>query len=384
MKNEFYYQAGSLLAAAVSTYTGRSRTVTQTKTKTQEKQKMYGAPFMTRRSRWGRYKKVTTRSVNRKVEADEEDLILRWQAVSRFGFGPGYQAICTANLGDVAQPLHIFDLTQFEHNGGMGNPLFGGMHIMNSQAIGGYNTFFPTTRCQDQAGDPQVGPAYLSFPELGNIPAGSPSIENATLKWVDLRMNLYGSYQVPIKYKISIVQFHDEISVPGISNNAPRAISQFESMYKSFKYSNLLTNVAQQGKGYKTIKSWNYTIQPLPKSDAEAITDENAWTVMPSPNIAEVKAFIKLDRYCDYGWHDDPVPAFLIADKPSTDTFQVTNAEIRGSVYPVKRLFLIIQAFSAAETTRDIYVMGPSGPDTKWAGSYDIILRRKFKVPPQI
>jgi len=384
MKNEFYYQAGSLIAAAVSTYTGRSRTVTQTKTKTQEKQKMYGAPFMTRRSRWGRYKKVTTRSVNRKVEANEEDLILRWQAVSRFGFGPGYQAICTSNLSNILQPLHIFDLTQFEHNGNAGNPLFGGMYNMATQLTSGDNIFYPINRCQDVAGDPQVGPAYMSFPEMGNLPPGAPKVENATLKWVDLRMNLYGSYQVPIKFKISIVQWHDEISVPGFSNNAPRAISQFETMYKPYKYSNLLTNVAQQGKSYKTIKSWNYTIQPLAKSDAEAITDENAFLVMPSPHVAEVKAFIKLDRYCDYAWHDDPIPSFLTADKPTTDTFQVAEHEIRGSVYPAKRLFLIIQAFSSAETTRNITVDGPSGADTKWAGSYDIILRRKFKVPPQI
>lgn len=380
MKNEFYYQAGSLIAAAVSTYTGRSRTVTRTKTKSQENSKMYGAPFMTRRSRWGRYKKVTTRSVNRKVEANEEDLILRWQAVSRFGFGPGYQSICTANLGTIIQPLHIFDLTQFEHNGPVGNPLFGGMYTMGT-LLTGDNQFDAITRAQDVAGDPQVGPAYLSFPELGNIPAGSPRVENATLKWVDLRMNLYGSYQVPVKFKVSIIQFHDELSVPGIQNNAPRAISQFESMYKSYKYSNLLTNVAQQGKSFKTIKSWNYTIQPLAKSDAAEIGDE---LTLPSPNMAEVKAFIKLDRYCDYGWHDDPVPSFLTADKPSTDAFQTVDSEIRGSVYPAKRLYLIIQAFSAAETGRNILALGPSAADTKWSGSYDIVLRRKFKIPPQI
>jgi len=381
MKNEFYYQAGSLIAAAVSSYTGRSRTVTQTKTKTQKNPTMYGAPFMTRRSRWGRYKKLTTRSVNRKVEANEEDLILRWQAVSRFGFGPGYQSIMTCNIGDILQPLHIFDLTQFEHNGVIGNKLFGGMHNMSTQFGTGHNLFYPIARAQDVAGDPQIGPFYTSFPELGNIPAGSPPVENATLKWVDLRMNLYGSYQVPIKFKVSIVQFHDEQSVPGFGDTTPRAMSQFESMYKSFKYSNLLTNVVQQGKSFRIIKSWNYTIQPLPKSDAAEILDEN---VLPSPNMAEVKAFIKLDRYCDYAWHDDPVPVHLTADKPSTDQFQVVDSEIRGSVYPVKRLFLIIQAFSAAETGRNQLQVGPSGLDTKWGGSYDIILRRKFKIPPQV
>jgi len=342
---------------------------------------MYGAPFMTRRSRWGRYKKVTTRSVNRKVEANEEDLILRWQAVSRFGFGPGHQQISTAALGDVVQPLHIFDLTQLEFNGSLGNPLLGGMYSLASQAVTGHNLYYPINRCQDVAGDPQLGPIFTSFPELGNIPVGAPRTQNATLKWVDLRMNLYGSYQVPIKYKISIVQFHDEVSVPGVTGTAPRAISQMETMYKPFKYSNLLTNVAQQGKSYRTIKSWNYTIQPLSKSDAADVDDPEA---LPAPNIAEVKAFIKLDRYCDYAWHDDPVPSFLLADKPSTDTFQTTDAQIYGSVYPVKRLFLIIQAFSAAETGRNILVLAPSVPDTKWSGSYDIILRRKFKIPPQI
>jgi len=341
---------------------------------------MLGSTLYARsRSKWGRNKKKSLAKIYRKVEANEESVIYRWQQVSRFGLGCGAQGLYTwQDATNQKQSINIFDLTSYDGNATTQDPLFGGMYNVNNTLATGHLIFSGPMPHQDAAGSP------VAFGVGGShVEEGEPvfQIDNGTLKWVDLKMNIYGSFSVPVKWRISLVRFHDEVSVPGLSPTANRAISQFESMHRPLKYSNLLTNLASQAKSYRVVKSWNYTIQPLNKTEVWNVNLEGG-NEIPSPHFIELKHFIKLDQYCDYSWKDDPTLINVVGDVPSTDTFQTAPANKHSSVYPTNRLFLIIQCSSPQVDT----VTNPdSAPMTmalqNWAGSYDICLRRKFKVP---
>lgn len=331
------------------------------------------------RGSYGRYKRKSLGRLYRKVQNNEEKVIYRWQNVSRFGLGFGAQGLYTwEDAALQVQPLHMFDVTYIPNNTSSKDPLYGGMHSVNMSKITAALSYSGPLIHQDQNGDPI---AVLTGTDV--LESGVPATDNdfATLKWIDLKMNLYGSFSVPVKYRISLIRFTDEISVPGASNSAARAISQYESMVKPFKYSNLLTNTSNQSRAYSTIKEWNYTIQPLNKTEVWNMNMTGGEEVL-SPHFIEFKEFIKLDRAMNYAWHDDPTVATAVTDKPSTDQFQVTNADVHSSPYPTSRIFLAIQCTSPkVDTTTNPLTAASTSTQWQWAGSYDICMRRCFYIP---
>lgn len=356
--------------------TGGSQTVTIRKRKNEDA--MIGAAQFTRSKRkYGRYKRKNVSTLNRRIHQDEEKLIVRWQNVSRFGISGGKQGIYSfADANYTCYPLHIFDLTQLPGNPKQGYDL--GDHRMYNVGFknaDGEIGYFELSR-QDQNGDTAI-PAS-GFVERGVTPS---NVDHANLKWVDLKMNLYGSYGRPVKFKVALIQWHDEVANPGAGKTNLRLKQSYEELLRPYRYSNLLTNTGELKKSYRIIKQWNYCVEPLNKTEQwnvnTEIGDENA-----SPHFVELKAFLKMDRDCNYAWHDDLTTSEIVTDKPITNQFQVTAGAVHDTVYPTKRVFLCIMASSPDVSATPMNTSTqPDATIVRYYGSYDIVLRRCFYYP---
>lgn len=352
----------------------RGRTVTLPRRKKKQQYGSMTAPYRRVSRRAGRYKKKTAKAAHRRLDKDQVDNILRWQNVSRFGVGPGIQGLYTykgpAPAELVIQPMHVMDLTALRSNPAVG-PLGRGMYAVETDNTGALT--YTLLKSQDSMGTTlAVG---QEIQEYGPV----LSTDYARLKWCDIRMNLYGAYYVPVKYKISIIKIHDEKAVFGTNAPQDREKVMVDSMLKTMKYSNLLCNSGYQKKSYRVIKQFNYTIEPLMKSDAEVVNEGDQFI---APNMTEFKFFYKMDRDCIYNWHDSASLSNLRDDTANVNTMQTTFADCHDTVYPASRVYLVVQASSTyQDTSNNPETQLMTVPVAKWAGSYDIVVRRKFQIP---
>lgn len=352
-----------------------SRTVVLRKRKRKSRNNNMVTQFTHVRRKFGRYKKRTVKSAHRRLDDLHEVSITRWQNVSRFGTGGGNQGIWS--YGNASTPtsqhlnLHVMDLTTWGGNPLTG-PLTDGMYVATVTNATGDITY-TKLRSQNEAGVLGAGSFIM---EYGNDYA---TVQDARLKWVDLKMNLYGSYSIPIKWKISLIRVHDELATFGHLSSSEHQKEMIDSMIRSYKYSNILTNTGYQKKMYTVIKEYNYVVEPLQYTDQSVVTGD---PIVISPHFIEFKDFIKLDKDMNYAWHDSTTADDLTKDDPVVNTMQRNASDLHNTVYPTNRIYLVIQASSCFLNKGD----GSLDPTTqiitkdmlKWAPSYDICLRRKI------
>lgn len=371
-----YYPALQLAAGIYSAYRGyTSRTTTTTRQKRKRNNNFTMNTTRLRQSRrtGGRYKRRTAALANRRLDRDEEHVILRWQNVSRFGYGPGAQGIWTHDAsGNIqVQPMHVFDLTSFHPGNPLTGPITDGMYSVGINTLTGDLTY-TLQRSQDNTGTTNTPGS--NFYEYGSV----NYMEQGKLRWMDLKMNLYGSYYAPVKWRISLVRVHDEKAIFGSLTTEDRQKLMIDSFLKPFKYSNLLTNTGYQKLSYKVLKQFNYVIEPFDRGDVPG-TDETSYL---QPNVVEFKYFHKFDKFLRYNWHDTATAANLTADTPNTNIMQsVSYSNLHDTVYPSQRVFLVIQATCPDKSLIDPDTSEPTRSTTNLKASYDIVLRRKFETP---
>lgn len=322
----------------------------------------------------GRYKRLTAKNAHRRLDKEGTTQIQRWFNVSRFGVGPGAQGLYTyKDATHVYQPMHIMDLTAYPNNPSIG-AVAKGMYCVRNEISSG-NPTYTLLQSMNDAGSLGAG-AWVN--EYGAV-AGGAVVDQARLKWCDIRLNLYGSYEIPIKYKIMIVGIHDEKSVPGITGNTDREANLIDHLLKPMKYSNLLCNTGYTSKSFHVIKQFNYTINPLDHYDSSTVVSGDTYR---APNMMEFKFFYKMDRDCDYIWHDTTSIANATADTANVNTMQTVMADAHDVVYPSKRIFLIVMASSTYQdtTSSPVSVAQPPYAQTKYVGSYDVNIRRKWQL----
>lgn len=328
------------------------------------------------RRRFGRFRRKTAKDAHKRIDMHTDDIIIRWQNVSRFGVGPGAQGIWSFNDGtSTILPIHVFDLTAYPENDTIG-PVSQGMYSVFANNTNG-DLGWTRLGSQNYDGNPWASGEFI---EYGLAPS---AVEEGRLRWVDLKMNLYGSYGVPIKWKISLIRVHDEAAVFGAYNtgDGSRQKMMLDALTRPMRYSNILTNTGYQKKGYTVLKQYNYVVNPLDKTDMTVVNTEGEQYL--SPKFIEFKDFIKMDKDVCYNWHDATTASDLTADKPATNAMDNTPSELHTNVYPSNRIFLIVQATSSfIDTTTNPDSQSPSVALTNWVPTYDICLRRKFTVTP--
>lgn len=364
------------IAAGVSNYRGAKKTQPINKSK-RKYNTMDGTSYSRSRRKVGRYKRRTLAAAHRRLEASSNEVISRWQFVSRFGVGPGAQGIYKFGTGTDArvQPLHIFDLTNYmasDPTNNSGYTLTNGMYAVTTDNTSGDIAF---RKLRSNTFDGLVASPGACFDEYGYAYMSS----SVNLKWIDLKMNLYGSYFCPVKWSIKVLRVHDETAQFGAAGSNARLKQMVDALVKPMNYSNILTDSGYQKKSYVVLRQFDYVIEPISKIDASTIATGDLAPEI-APNFKEVKIFMKVDDWKKYDWHDTTSADDLNADRPMTNTMQNTVASLHNTVYPTSRLILAITCSSPyMETTTDPVTTNLNVKDlARWAASYDIVLRRKF------
>lgn len=368
-------QVAAGVAAGVSNYRNQSKQVAIIRKRQQDN--MIGGSYSRSRRTVGRYKKKTIKAAHRRLEASSGHMINRWVFTSRFGVGPGAQGIYKFGSGTNArvQPLHIFDLTNYMPSDPTNNSsyaLTNGMYAVTTDNTSG-DIAYRKLRSNTISGVTGVpGDCFWEY--------GYPYVAgNVNLKWVDLKMNLYGSYFCPVKWSIKVIRIHDEVACFGAAGNNTRLKQLVDTLVKPMNYSNILTDTGYQKKSYTVLRQFDYVIEPMSKIDASTIATGDLAPEI-APNFKEVKIFMKVDEWRALDWHDTISTDDLNADRPTTNTMQTQIAELHNTPYPTSRLFLCITCSSPyMETTTDPVSTDLNVKDlARWAASYDICLRRKF------
>lgn len=360
------FQGGAAALGAAYNYIS-SRTATSSLKRSRRVVRNMNEHFTQARGRYGRKRRLTTRALQKSVTMK---LIERWQNVSKFGIGGGQNILYWRdNSVWITYPFHVMELTHTNNNPLTGT--FNGLECMGWN-VSGLELYHEKMPSQMPDGSRQVNGTWVT--ERGTPPT---LIRNMMLRWVQIKLNLYGSLFRPLKYKLCLFQMDDDCCYGHTANSDPELKLKTEALLRPYLYNNLLGDMGEQKKGFRMLKQWHYTMDPVNKSDAH-----DADTTNYNPHFKEVKLWLPLDRMCNYDWFDEATTQNMSSFNPQIDTMQTSTFAFTNHVYPSKRLFFGIIC-SCGDNAQ------PNTPTTEWNsaatnesvkhyGSYDIVVRRCF------
>lgn len=368
----------------------RSRTTTEQVREEKRYIDMTSNTVSRRRLRTGRQKRPNVYSLKKHVIGAGDEYVYRWQQTSPSYLGPGKLSIGWSATGDTDQvPIHFMSLTT--NPKGAAHAAKGcyksGMHRMYYDRVqnrfGWY--FIPAT----QANGSDNATGYWEM-ETG-ADRGTWEARSVFHKYTQIKINLYGTYSVPINYRVFLCQMKEEVDptqyalagtpiLPG-----SECYNMFKDWYKTLTYSSVGNNNGRQSwqRNVRIIKQYSTTIQPLTYSDQEAEIALEANATSTTPHIRELRWFVRHDRFRDYKWSEnaqaDAIPETLY-DTNLLGGWDVNRPLSSMSDLPWgKKLFLVIMASSPVKlTTWPEYPFQTATP-TKTQGSYDICVRNCFR-----
>lgn len=343
-----------------------------------------------RRVRVGRSKKWNVKKAKINFLASGRENILRFQNVSQTYLGPGKVFIGWSKGADanVEQfPLHLMSLS---HCGP-----FGASDIQNGcwDHVGRrywYNNttqsmFGPVLSCQNQFGNLKSDSNWDQ--ERIDIPAGLvfPSGGKMYHKYSNIRLNLYGTLEVPITYRVMVCQIVKDFDPFVYANgedipNGANANDMLRDLARTCLYENTGSNGMPAWKKHvRIIKQVVETINPPPKTDAAAYNaDQTAAT------IRSLDWLIRHDRFRNYKWDKSNATRQHDADFKNGGWDMAVTSNNLCEVDWGQRVYLLITASSPQPANPGDF-SDPDGQQfataatQKYQGSYDIVIRNAFR-----
>lgn len=205
---------------------------------------------------------------------------------------------------------------------------------------------------------------------------------NALLKWLDVRMNLWGTSTKPVKVTASIVQLPtyaqpiDTYNVAatavsstagivcsdnGTSGNDQGSVGFWTELLDHQTYNPISIVGRRQQKGLKVIRTT--TVQFDPKTSIESGDTD--------PHCKTVKMFVKAGRKLNYAWQDS---TYGLTGNDTTDAVADWDASIGNNncfTHPNAKLYLMLRAHCYASGS-------DSNPTAADFPSFDLVVRRKI------
>lgn len=379
--------AGIRIGAGAYEMYSRTRTRQKAKSKRRVFSAQGGATLSREYVKTGKKKVWGLKRLKDRLLATGTQYIYRWQRTSATVLGPGQHPI--AWQADPAfptfekWPIHLMSLTTI--SGDLGNSLAAkgifthGMIGIQYNNAGGFCQWYKNT-CQQ-------------FDGVTNSPTGDWQLEQCNgprtnvmdsmyHKWTDIKLNLYGTYSVPITYKVYLLTMKEQVD-PYQFNEGVNFTSNTECnhMFTDIGRSILYSTVGQNAdvkwpRDVKILKKCSVTINPMDYSNQQA--EIESVFESSAPHIHELRWFIRHDRYRDYKWTKGQE---LIKDLSYTNGGWNVNTSVSPycDVEWGKRVFLMITATSPKVVTNVPYET-MSGEMAKTQGSYDICVRNAFNV----
>lgn len=378
---------GNALRLGAAAYSAYNR-YAQNRTTGSTRQVGGGGAFVSRRRlRTGRKKRRRTQRVFRELLYTGQREVYRWQQTSPTYLGPGRLGLLWGRTSPLDQaqrmPFHFMSLTSsmrgVEH-AEKGCYRNGMNRVVYNSSTGSYywNPLQPQNFVGDNAGNVLWQPEQN---EGGSTTAAATG--RVFHEWTDVRLNLYGTYTVPITYTVLIAQMPRQLDPFTVEagTTTPEG-TELHNMFKDWSRKQLYSSVGCNGrsdwdKDVRIVKRYSVTIQPFNYSD------QNSETLLPegyskSPHIHELRWFLRHDRFRNYKWSENVSDSTLTRDfmKPGWDYNgpEETMADVEWG----KRLFLIVLATSpeVQDGVTTDYV-NPADPVTQ--GSYDVCVRNSFR-----
>jgi len=334
--------------------------------------------------RTGRKKRRTANQVFRDLVKQGERIVWRWQQSSRTYLGPGrvFLGMGTIDANLDRLPIHFLSLTG--NNLGRNVPAKGAYNV-HSMCRMYYNR---TTGAFYWAGD------VPSIDNAGNNAANvrwqtetatySPltDIKSCFHEWTDIRLNLYGTYSVPIHYNVMLCTMKEQVDPYQFAQGeaiteGSECANMLKDWTRSLMYESAGINSSQSTwrNDVRVVKQCRFTIQPLSYADQVA-EQQVPVTYASASNIKELRWFIRHDRFRNYNWSRDATATTEARDfdKPGWDL--VIDPELYADVEWGKRLFLVIQATCPGRQAGDPIYMTDGYANLN--GSYDLTIRNAF------
>lgn len=393
MYDKHSYTGLKLIGAGALTaynYYNRSRTGTLTATRRKKKSKlMSDNTFVTRaRLRTGRKRKRSGEKAFRSFLASGQRLITRWEQTSATYLGPGKVFIGWGKIDENLDrlPIHFISLTNNpkltgnEAKGAFKNDTMCRMYY--NHVTGAYawaSDVYSSTHLGTVA--PNAEWQYEHDQTcVGQTSPWSRCFHN----WTDIRLNLYGTYSVPINYHVMLCTMKEQVDPfqfgQGVSiSEGSECANMLKDWTRSQLHDTVSVNASPQtwSKDVRIIKEYRTTIQPLTPGDQ--IDVGNSSVASKSPHIKEIKWFVRHDRFRDYAWSRDAINTVEDRD------FVNGGWDYFGPFSPLcdvewgKRLFLVIRASCPSRYNGDpLYCDVPVLATVN--GSYDLSIRNSFTL----
>lgn len=179
--------------------------------------------------------------------------------------------------------------------------------------------------------------------------------EKDRLLWSDIRLQLYGALNIPIKWHIYFVQFKKSHLCPNSDSTAgtPDEIAErasfWQSMVKPLLFNPILVQDQKHLRDLRIIKHDEFDMAP-------AATTET----LVNPHVKTVKYFERWNKLCNYSWND-----MEQVDMSNADGTQIAIGETRTVLEHKERVYMIIacEAFTNGNFSNTV------------CGSYDIMVK---------
>lgn len=343
------------------------------------------------RRRIGRRRRPTAKLALTRAVGQGQEVIMRWQNTSQTVLGPGRFHLGWNSDGNFERmPVHFMSLTS--NAVGLENSIKGcsakGMRFTYYRPGDG-NFQYRWLPCSRYDGTMEDTGAWQV--EKNTSPLGLSNLadqaKNCLHKWTKIKLNLYGTYSVPITYSIYLMTMPEALDplqfgdMTAISVGA-ECCNFLRDLTRPLLYSNVGLNAKPTWpKDVRIVKSEKITIQPLSYSDQQAEEFVPA-TYSKAPHIHMLNWFIRHDRIREYDWSKNASGAGLTPDLSfNNQGWDVVSGDDNlCDCEWGKKLYLFITA-----TAPSVIPLPATDPDyattttCQLQGSYDISVRNCFR-----
>jgi len=378
---------GAAVRIGASAYEMYSRTRTRQKRKRNVEITGGNAATVSREyKRTGRRRSLSNRALNNRIIKTGTEFVYRWQNTSATYLGPGRLKIgWTVDGPNQFMPIHFMSLSQLPSTLAQNFWAKGCFH--HGMAALYYDVVNGECRWTHIPSETSVGNTSLDLAGNWQLEkSGGPAsiyMDRFYHKWTDIKLNLYGTYSVPITYNVWLCTMPEQIDpysvVQGqVMSSGSELNSMFRDMLRTRVHSSVGQNAAAKWpKDMRVIKKMSVTINPLSYSDQQAEAESSFSS--NAPHIHELRWFVRHERFRDYKWSKDLITP---ADKDLTNG----GWDVDEAIAPMsdcewgKKLYLFVTATSPQMNPKDAgvnwYNPGPNDPKTQ--GSYDVSIRNCF------
>lgn len=300
----------------------------------------------------GRYGAPTLRQAFKELRASQEKVVYGHRNFGDFTVGAHPLAFANVGVNEQVVPLCLYDLTcvnTIRNNNYLTSRPFMNMYLENAT---GAVTFKPLNG---------VNATGVIVPELQLLRAGQGNIndhvdlgERTLLKWIHIKLNLFGARAKVTKWCIQLVKLRDEQLDPydkaTVYNASLTKFNGFwQALVKPFTLNPIADQTVRASKDLQVLQTWTFV------QDANTTIEQDT-----APKCKEVNLFIKKNQVCK--WDNFFVEKEGTADEVTANNgfLPSFNGSVNSYLLPKYKTYLLIRAMNIGKSDDVSSLTNPS------------------------